>query len=86
MSCQPNVRGYNDDSISYCFKHHFILFLSKQPNWKVSKVKIYEKEACKLLGTLVAKRYGCKAVGWDFKSELDLLLLILCEDNKLSWL
>jgi hypothetical protein len=37
-------------------------------------------------GTLVAKRYGWEAVGWEFKSELDLLLLMLCEDNKLSWL
>jgi len=37
-------------------------------------------------GTLVAKRYGCNVVGWEFKSELDLLLLMLCEDNKLSWL
>jgi hypothetical protein len=36
--------------------------------------------------TLVAKRYGCEAVGWEFKSELDLLLPMLCEDNKLSWL
>jgi hypothetical protein len=34
----------------------------------------------------VAKGYGCEAVGWEFKSELDLLLLMLCEDNKLSWL
>ncbi len=31
-------------------------------------------------GTLVAKRYGCEAVGWEFKFELDLLLLLmLCE-------
>ncbi len=37
-------------------------------------------------GTLVAKGYGCDAVGWEFKSELDLLLLMLCEDTKLSWL
>jgi hypothetical protein len=36
--------------------------------------------------TLVAKRYGWEVVGWEFKSELDLLLLMLCEDNKLSWL
>jgi hypothetical protein len=36
--------------------------------------------------TLVAKRYGCEAVGWEFNSELDLLLPMLCEDNKLSWL
>jgi hypothetical protein len=36
-------------------------------------------------GTLVAKGYGCAAVGWEFKSELDFLLLMLCEDNKLSW-
>jgi len=35
-------------------------------------------------GTLGAERYGCEASGWEFKSELDLLLLILCEDNKLS--
>jgi hypothetical protein len=34
-------------------------------------------------GTLVTKRYGCE-VGWEFKSELDLILM-LCEDNKLSW-
>ncbi len=47
MSRWPNVRGYNDDSILYCFKHHFILLLSKQPNWKVSKVKMYDKEARK---------------------------------------
>jgi hypothetical protein len=33
----------------------------------------------------VAKGYGCEAAGWEFKSELDLLLLMLCEDNKLSW-
>ncbi len=52
MSRQPNVRDHNDESISYCFKQHFIYFLkSKQPNWKVSKVKMYDKEACKLLGT-----------------------------------
>jgi hypothetical protein len=37
-------------------------------------------------GTLVAKRYGWEDVGWEFKSELDLLLLMLCEYNKLSWL
>jgi hypothetical protein len=37
-------------------------------------------------GTLVAKRYGCKVVGWEFNFELNLLLLMLCEDNKLSWL
>jgi hypothetical protein len=37
-------------------------------------------------GTLVTKRYGWEAVGWEFKSELGLLLLMLCEDNKLSWL
>ncbi len=37
-------------------------------------------------GTLVAKGYGCEAIGWEFKSELDLFLLMLCEDNKLSWL
>jgi len=37
-------------------------------------------------GTLVAKSYGCEAVDWEFKSELDLLLLMLCEDSKLSWL
>jgi hypothetical protein len=37
-------------------------------------------------GTLVAKGYGCKAVGWEVNSELDLLLLMLCEDNKLSQL
>jgi hypothetical protein len=36
--------------------------------------------------TLVVKRYGCKAIGWEFKSELDLFLLMLCKDNKLSWL
>jgi len=36
--------------------------------------------------TLVAKRYDCEVVHWEFKSELDLLLLMLCEDNKLSWL
>jgi hypothetical protein len=35
---------------------------------------------------LVAKGYGCEDVGWEFKSELDLLFLMLCEDNKLSWL
>jgi hypothetical protein len=34
----------------------------------------------------VAKEYGCEAVGWEFKSELELFLLVLCEDNKLSWL
>ncbi len=51
MSRRPTVRGYNDDPILYCFKHHFIFFLSKQPNWKVSKVKMYDKESCKLLGT-----------------------------------
>jgi hypothetical protein len=34
----------------------------------------------------VAKGYGGEAAGWEFKSELDLLLLMLCEDNKLSWL
>jgi len=33
----------------------------------------------------VAKGYGCEAAGWEFKSELDLLLM-LCEDNKLLWL
>jgi hypothetical protein len=33
------------------------------------------------LGTLVAKGYG-----WEFKSELDLVLLMLREDNKLTWL
>jgi hypothetical protein len=38
------------------------------------------------LGTLVAKRYGCEAVGWEFKSQLDFLILMLCEDNELSWL
>jgi hypothetical protein len=37
-------------------------------------------------GTLVAKRYGWEAVGWEFKSELDLLPLMLCEDNKLPGL
>jgi len=37
-------------------------------------------------GTLVAKGYGCEAVGWEFNFELDLLLLMLCEDSKLSWL
>ncbi len=47
MCHQPNVRGYNDDSISYCFKQEFKLFLSKQTNWKVGKVKMYDKEACK---------------------------------------
>ncbi len=31
----------------------------------------------------MAKGYGCEAAGWEFKSELDLLLLMLCEDNKL---
>jgi hypothetical protein len=41
---------------------------------------------CGHSGTLVAKGYGCEAAGWEFKSELDLLLLMLCEDNKLSWL
>ncbi len=30
------------------------------------------------------KRYGCEAVDWEFKSERDLLLLMFCEDNKLS--
>jgi hypothetical protein len=35
-------------------------------------------------GTLVAKEYGCGAVGWEFKFEPDLLLLMLCKDNKLS--
>jgi hypothetical protein len=35
-------------------------------------------------GTLVVKGYGCEAVGWEFNSELDLLLMP-CEDNKLSW-
>jgi hypothetical protein len=35
-------------------------------------------------GTLVAKGYVCEAVGWEFKFEPDLLLLMLCEDNKLS--
>jgi len=35
---------------------------------------------------LAAKRYGCEVVGWEFKSEIDILLLMLCEDNKLSWL
>jgi len=35
-------------------------------------------------GTLVTKRYGCEVVGWEFKSELDLLLMMLSEDNKLS--
>jgi hypothetical protein len=34
-------------------------------------------------GTLVTKEYGCEAIGWEFKSELDLLLLMLHEDNKL---
>jgi hypothetical protein len=34
----------------------------------------------------VAKGYGCEAAGGEFKSEVDLLLLMLCEDNKLSWL
>jgi hypothetical protein len=37
-------------------------------------------------GTLVAKRYGRQAVDWEFKSELDILLFMFCEDNKLSWL
>jgi hypothetical protein len=41
---------------------------------------------CGRSGILVAKGYGCEAVGWEFKSELDLLLLMLGEDNKLSWL
>ncbi len=45
MSHRPNVRGHNDQSISYCFKHHFILFISKQPDWKVNKVKMYDKES-----------------------------------------
>ncbi len=35
-------------------------------------------------GTLVAKGHGCEVVGWEFKSKLDLLLFMLCEDNKLS--
>jgi len=39
-----------------------------------------------LSSTLVTKRYGCEVVGWEFKSKLDLLILMLCEDNKLSWL
>jgi hypothetical protein len=30
----------------------------------------------------VAKGYGCEATDWELKSELDLLLLMLCEDNK----
>jgi len=48
---------------------------------------MYDKvNDCGHSGTLVAKGYGCEAVGWEFKSELDLLLLMLCEDNKLSWL
>jgi hypothetical protein len=34
----------------------------------------------------VAKGCGCEAAGWEFKSELDLLVLMLCEDNKLTWL
>ncbi len=34
----------------------------------------------------MAKGYGCEVVGWEFKSELDLLFLMLCEDNELSWL
>jgi hypothetical protein len=38
------------------------------------------------LGILVTERYGREVVGWEFKSELDLLLLMLCEDTKLSWL
>jgi hypothetical protein len=37
-------------------------------------------------GTLVAKRYGSEVVGWEFKSKLDLVLLMLCDNNKLSWL
>jgi hypothetical protein len=41
---------------------------------------------CGHSGTLVAKGYGCEAASREFKSELDLLLLMLCEDNKLSWL
>jgi hypothetical protein len=36
--------------------------------------------------TLVSKGYGCEAAGWEFKSKIDLLLLMLCEENKLSWL
>jgi len=38
------------------------------------------------LGTLVSKGYGYEAAGWEFKSKLDLLVLMLCEENKLLWL
>jgi len=36
--------------------------------------------------TPVAKRYGWEALGWEFITKLDLLLLMPYEDNKLSWL
>jgi len=66
---------------------HIILF--KQPNWKVGKVKSMTRKLvndCGHSATLVVKRYACKATGWEFKSELDLLVLMLCEDNKILWL
>ncbi len=67
--------------ISYCF------YLNKQTE-KQAKGKSITRKLVNdggHSGILVAKGYGCEAAGWEFKSELDLLLLMLCEDNKLSW-
>ncbi len=66
---------------------HIVLF--KQPNWKVGKVKCMTRKLVNDWGhsaTLVVKGYDCKAAGWEFKSKLDLLVLMLCEDNKILWL
>ncbi len=67
------------DIISYCF------YLNND----IRKKKCMTRKHVNDWGhssTLVTKRYGCEVVGREFKSELDLLLLLLCEDNKLSWL